>query len=91
MGAYNRRFEPKEISGMPLEGVVALVLSLIFFTLTLIAPGIVKIIPGLLLLCALAAAVIAFAFRAQLPFLLVIFLGRIIEPRRVTSETRSRL
>lgn len=76
---------------MPLEGVVALVLALIFFSLTLIAPGIAKFIPGLLLAGSIIAAIIAFAFRAELPFLVVILQGRFIEPRRVTSETRSRL
>lgn len=76
---------------MPLEGVVALVLALIFVTLTLIASGIAKFIPGLLLTGSVIAAIIAFAFRAELPFLVVILQGRFIEPRRVTSETRSRL
>jgi hypothetical protein len=91
MGAFNRRLEPKEINGMPLEGVVALVLSLIFFSLTLILPGLARIIPGLLLAGSLTAAIIAFAFRAELPFLIVIIQGRLFEPRRVTSETRTRL
>jgi hypothetical protein len=91
MGAFNRRLEPKELNGMPLEGVIALVLSLVFCSLTLVAPGMAKIIPGILLIGSLLSAVVAFAFRAQLPFLYVIFLGRIVEPHRVTSETRTRL
>ncbi len=76
---------------MPLEGMAALVMALIFLSLTLIAPGIAKIIPGLLLTGSIIAAIIAFAFRAELPFLVVILQGRFIEPRRVTSETRTRL
>jgi len=91
MGAFNRRLEPKELNGMPLEGVVALVLSLVFGTLTLIAPGMTKVIPVILLTGSLLSAIVAFAFRAQLPFLFIILLGRIVEPRRVTSETRTRL
>lgn len=91
MGAFNRRLEPKEINGMPFEGVVALVLALVFGTFTLIAPGITKIIPGIFFIISIAAAVIVFAFRSQLPFLIVIIQGRIIEPRRVTSETKTLL
>ena len=91
MGAFNRRLEPKEINGMPLEGVIALVMALIFGSLTLVAPGVTKIIPGLLFAGSLIFAVIAFAFRTQLPFLFVIFQGRFVEPRRVTSETRTKL
>jgi hypothetical protein len=91
MGAFNRRLEPKEINGMPIEGVGALVLSLVFGTLTLIVPTIAKLIFGLLLICSLVAAVVAFSFRAQLPFLFIMFQGRIIEPNRVTSEMRTRL
>ena len=91
MGAFNRRLEPKELNGMPLEGVIALVLSLVFGSLTLVAPGITKLIFGLLLTASLLSAVFAFAFRSQLPFLFIIFLGRIVEPHRVSSETRTRL
>jgi hypothetical protein len=91
MGAFNRRLEPKEINGMPLEGVVSLVLSLIFGALAMIIPGVARIVPLLLLAGSLFAAVVSFAFRAELPFLSVIIQGRLFEPGRVTSETRSRL
>lgn len=91
MGAFNRRLEPKEINGMPLEGAVSLVLSLVFVSLTLILPGAAKIIPGILLAGSIVSAVISFVFRAELPFLIVIIQGRLFEPGRVTSETRTRL
>jgi len=91
MKAFNRRLEPKEISGMPLEGAVCLVLSLILLTITLITPGLFRILPGLLLVASLTGAVISFVFRAKLPFLIVIFQGRFLERGRVTTETRTRL
>lgn len=76
---------------MPLYGAIALVAALVFVSLTLVAPGWWRIIPGLLLVASLVAAFVAFAFRAQLPFFWIIVRGRFIEPRRVTSEVRTRL
>ena len=89
MSAFNRRLEPKEIAGMPIAGAVGLVMALIFISIILITPGIFKIIPGLLMIISLVVAAFAFRFRAQLPFLFVIFQGRFVEPGRVTTETRT--
>ena len=75
---------------MPVSGVVCLVLALLFVCLTIIAPGLSKIIPGGLLIASLVGAVVSFVFRDELPFLFVILRGR-IEKGRVTTETRSRL
>lgn len=90
MSAFNRRLEPKEMAGMPVEAVVSLVVSLVFGTLTMIAPGMVKIIPGLLCLTGIVATVFVFKFKNELQFVQVIILGKYIEPRRVTSETRTK-
>lgn len=74
---------------MPVEAVVSLVMALVFGTLTMIAPGYVKILPGLLLMISVIATFLIFKFKNDLQMIQVIILGKYIEPRRVTSETRT--
>ncbi len=76
---------------MPLEGAMALVLAVILFTLTVTLPWFLKIVTGTLLAISLFAAFFAFLYRAQIPFLWVIYLGRYVEPGRVPSECKTRL
>ena len=90
MGAYNRRLEPKQMAGMPVEGVVSLVLALVFGTMTLIAPGIVRLVLGILFTLAIIASIIIFMNRKELQFLTVIIQSKFFEKNRVSSETRTR-
>lgn len=90
MRAFNRRLEPKELAGMPLVAAICLVLSLISVAIIFVVPGVFKVIPVFFLVASLVAAVCAFIFREQLPFLLVIYLGRFVEKGRVSTESRTK-
>lgn len=75
---------------MPVEGVASLVLALVFGMLTMIAPGMIKVLPGIFFTLAIISSVVIFNFRKELPFLTVIIQSKYFEKNRVSSETRTR-
>jgi hypothetical protein len=90
MSAFNRRLQPKEIFGMPFLAAVGGVFFLVFGVLALLLPLALKILTVPLAIGGAVMAVIAIFFGDDLPFLPLMWRGRFLEAKRVTSETWTR-
>ena len=86
MGAFNRRFEAREVFGVPIVTAVAGVIALPLVLFTLLLPAAFKPVTAIGTLAALAAAVAGLWLGDDLPFLRVMLAAR-RERDRVTSET----
>lgn len=88
MSAFNRRFQGREIFGVPFVTAVGAVIALPFLLFTLLLPADLKILTGLGALCALAVAAAGIVLGDEWPFVRVMLAAR-RERGRVTSETWS--
>lgn len=86
MSAFNARLKPKEIFGMPMVAAIGLGVALIFGVLSLLLPLALKLFSIPLMVAGLAFAGLAFFLGDELQWLRVIWLGRIVENKRITSE-----
>lgn len=78
--------QPKQIFGMPWFAVIGLGLALIAGVLSMMLPWWVCIFTLPLVVGGIATAVFAFRHSENLQFIKVMYLGKYVETRRVTSE-----
>lgn len=71
MPAFNDRFKPKTVGHMPLYSVLGMVGMLITAVLSLILPGVLKMIPGTLFVLCVFVTAFFFWIGDDLPFLRV--------------------
>ena len=86
MSAFNRRFQPKEIFGIPLYVAVGGGGALVFGVFSLLLPAALKLITVPLTLAALSVAAVAARLGDDLPIAALIWRGRRVEPGRRTAE-----
>ncbi len=86
MSAFNRRYEPRELFGVPVITAVAVVAALPLLLCTLLLPEAVRPVTGMLMLAALAVAGAGLWLGDELPFMTLMF-AACRERGRVTSET----
>ncbi|MHB8346900.1 MAG: hypothetical protein ACYDHM_06835 [Acidiferrobacterales bacterium] len=88
MSAFNRRYEPREIFGVPLITAIAAVAALPLILFTLLLPPLLKPLTAVATLIALALAAAGLWLGDERPFLAVMLAAR-RERDRVTGETRT--
>ena len=88
MSAFNRRYTPREIFGVPAVTAIATVVALPLVLFTLMLPSWIKPLTALAALAALAVAGAGLWLGDELPFLPVRLAAR-RERNRVTAETRT--
>jgi len=86
MSAFNRRFEAREIFGVPIVTAVAAVIALPLVLFTLLLPPALKPVTAIAALAALGAALAGFVIGDDWLFVRVMLAAR-RERGRVTSET----
>ncbi len=86
MGAFNRRFQPKELFGIPLYVAVGGGGALVFGVFSLLLPTVLKLVTVPLTLAALSVAAVATRLGDDLPLASLIWRGRRVEPGRRTTE-----
>ncbi|MHB8454005.1 MAG: hypothetical protein ACYDDO_04750 [Acidiferrobacterales bacterium] len=86
MGAFNRRFEAREVFGVPIVTAVAAVIALPLVLFTLLLPLALKPFTALGAASALVLAAAGLALGDDWPFVRVMLAAR-CERNRVTSET----
>lgn len=95
MGAFNSRFRPNEVAGLPLPAVVGFAVCLVAGVLSIILslsdflPLIVGLVPGAIAIAALVFALWCLRMGDELPFIPVILAAR-RDRGRHTSETWTR-
>ncbi|MDA8364878.1 MAG: hypothetical protein M0Z84_13955 [Gammaproteobacteria bacterium] len=88
MSAFNRRYEPRTLFGLPAPTAVAAVAILPLLLFTLLLPAAFKPVTALAMVAALAVAAAGLWLGDDRPFLRVM-LAAARERDRVTSETRT--
>ena len=88
MSAFNRRYEPRELFGVPVITAVAAIAILPLILFTLLLPAAFRPFTALGAVSALAVATAGLWLGDDRPFLRVMLTAR-CERGRVTSETRT--
>lgn len=87
MPAFNRRFQPKEIWGIPLWAGVAFLGFFLCTALSLMVPLIIKLLTIPLAIFSFVSLVGLLWIGDEIQFISVMWLSRFVDNNRVTSET----